>query len=151
AGGPAGGERPPLSTYARILLDAVAARGASFAQELQRAAGLLPAHFEMGLAQLIGHGLLTCDSFGGVRRLITPPSRRRGVMRQQPLTPAGRWSRFRPVPDAAPAAIAPIVRPALDEALVEFAGRQLLARYGVVFRRLLDRERLPVPWRDLAR
>jgi ATP-dependent Lhr-like helicase len=35
--------------------------------------------------------------------------------------------------------------------LVEFAARRLLARYGIVFRRVLDRERLPIPWRDLVR
>ena len=29
--------------------------------------------------------------------------------------------------------------------------RQLLRRTGVVFRRTLERERLPVPWRDVAR
>src|SRR5439155_23647169 len=34
---------------------------------------------------------------------------------------------------------------------VEFAARQLLARYGVVFRRLLERERIPVTWRELVR
>ncbi|MFN3484817.1 MAG: hypothetical protein ACK44W_04975, partial [Planctomycetota bacterium] len=34
---------------------------------------------------------------------------------------------------------------------VEFVARQLLRRTGVVFRRILERERLPVPWRDLVR
>jgi ATP-dependent Lhr-like helicase len=34
---------------------------------------------------------------------------------------------------------------------VEFAARRLLDRYGVVFRRVLDRERIPIPWRDLVR
>ena len=153
----AGDAEPPLSTYARTILDVIEARGASFAQELQRATGLLPSHFEMGLTQLIGQGLLTCDSFGGLRRLITPPSRRRGVVKHQPLTPAGRWSRFRPTPattmvvgDLRGADVAP-ARPPLDETLVEFVGRQLLTRYGVVFKRLIERERLPVPWHQLVR
>ncbi|MGH7731328.1 MAG: Lhr family helicase [Candidatus Eiseniibacteriota bacterium] len=158
AGASAGDEEPALSTYARTIFAVVEARGASFVQELQRAAGLLPEHFELGLTQLIGQGLLTCDSFGGMRRLITPPGRRRGVMRHQPLTPAGRWSRFRSAAGAAPdvralpgARASAGARPPLDDALVEFVGRQLLSRYGVVFRRLLERERLPVPWRDLVR
>ena len=34
---------------------------------------------------------------------------------------------------------------------IRFAARQLLARYGVVFKRLLERERIPVRWRDLVR
>ena len=139
-----------LSSYAHTLLDTLGERGACFTQELERAARLLPEHFEAGLTQLIGHGLVTCDSFGGLRRLITPPNRRRGVMKRAPLMPAGRWSAFRP-----PAAAVPDLGrrdPALlEDGLAEFAARQLLARYGVVFRRLLERERLPVAWRDLTR
>jgi ATP-dependent Lhr-like helicase len=137
----------PLSTYARTILDALDQRGASFAQELERATRLLPSHFEMGLTQLIGHGLVTCDSFGGLRRLITPPSRRRGVMKHTPLMPAGRWSRFRDdvvTVDGATGAAA-------TEEQAGFVARQFLTRYGVVFRRLLERERIPIPWRDLVR
>ena len=104
----------------------------------------------MGLTQLIGHGLVTCDSFGGLRRLITPPSKRRGVMRRVPLAPAGRWSRFRAARSIAgrPALGS---EPASDEREIELVARQLLSRYGVIFRKLLDRERIPVPWRDLVR
>jgi ATP-dependent Lhr-like helicase len=100
----------------------------------------------MGLTQLIGHGRITSDSFGGLRRLITPPSKRRGVMKRAHLTPAGRWSRFR---DDTPEEPAAPRTPADDQ--IEFVARQLLDRYGVVFRRLIDRERVPVPWRDLVR
>jgi ATP-dependent Lhr-like helicase len=145
--GAAPGNHGPLSTYARTILDALDRRGASFAQELERTTQLLPSHFEMGLTQLIGHGLVTCDSFGGLRRLITPPSKRRGVVRHAPLMPAGRWSRFRDdvvTIDGAGNAAA-------NEDQVTFIARQLLVRYGVVFRRLLERERIPVPWRDLVR
>jgi ATP-dependent Lhr-like helicase len=106
---------------------------------LQRGARLLPEHFEAGLTQLIGHGLVTCDSFGGLRRLITPPSRRKGPAKSAPLVPAGRWSPFRPqTSDGAERSPA-----AIDDALVEFTAHQLLARYGVVFRRLVERERIP--------
>ncbi|HET9325200.1 MAG TPA: DEAD/DEAH box helicase [Candidatus Eisenbacteria bacterium] len=132
-----------LGTYARLIAGVLETRGACFTQELERATSLLPSHFEMGLTQLIGHGMVTCDSFGGLRRLITPPSRRRGVLKASPLVPAGRWSRFRAAgPESA------IVR---DEDLVEFVAQRLLDRYGVVFRRLLERERIPVAWRDLVR
>src|SRR2546426_7431706 len=87
--------RPPRSTlfpYTTLFrsLTALDARGACFTRELERSSGLLPSHFEMGLAQLIGHGLVTCDSFGGLRRLVTPPSRRRGVMRRGPPLPPPR-------------------------------------------------------------
>ncbi len=133
----------PLGTYAREILAQLDARGASFAPELERRAALLPSHFEAGLAQLIAHGHVSCDSFGGLRRLVTPPSRRRGPARAQPLAPAGRWTRFRT--SDAPA------RAAFSEDEIEFTARRLIARYGVVFRRLIERERLPVPWRDLVR
>jgi ATP-dependent Lhr-like helicase len=121
-----------LSGPAKDLHAALLTKGAMFPQELARAAKLVPAHVEMGLGELIAQGLLTCDSFGALRWLIVPPSRRRG-----PMSTVGRWSLFRretlPAPDA------------------EFVARQLLRRTGVVFRRTIDREKLPVPWRDLAR
>ncbi len=139
---PAG--RPP-STYARKVLEALRARGPSFAPDLERGSGLLPEHFETGLVELIGRGVVTCDSFGGLRRLITPPSKRRGPARHAPFTPAGRWSLLRD--EASPAAGAETATPEL----VEFVARKLLDRYGVVFRRLLERERIPVPWRELVR
>jgi ATP-dependent Lhr-like helicase len=133
----------PLSTYAKTILAVLDKRGASFTQELERASGLLPSHFEMGLTQLIGHGRITSDSFMGLRRLITPPSKRRGVMAYAPLTPAGRWSRFRD--DATE------TQTTATEEQAEFVARHLLDRYGLVFRRLLERERIPVPWRDVVR
>ncbi|TMQ60203.1 MAG: DEAD/DEAH box helicase [Candidatus Eisenbacteria bacterium] len=144
--------REPLSSYAEILLDLLRSRGASFTQELQRESGLLPSHVEMGLAQLIGRGVVTCDSFSGLRRLITAPSRRRGVMRRAAFAPAGRWTSFRGTEATRGEGFARESRaqPASDAA-VEFAARRLLARYGVIFRRLLDRERIPVSWRDLVR
>jgi ATP-dependent Lhr-like helicase len=83
---------------------------------------------------------VTCDSFGGLRRLITPPSRRSSVLAAHALTPAGRWSRFR----------APALEPLAREEQAGRVARVLLARYGVVFRRMLERERIPLPWRELA-
>jgi len=133
-----------LSTYASTLLDVIRSRGSVFTQELQRASKLLPTQVEMGLAQLIGQGFVTCDSFGGLRRLITPPSRRRGVMKRAPYAPSGRWAMLRP---AAPA----VGNPENASSALELVARQLLARYGVVFRRVLERERIPIPWRDLVR
>jgi ATP-dependent Lhr-like helicase len=121
-----------LSGSAKDLHAALLSKGAMFPQELARAAKLVPAHVEMGLGELIAQGLLTCDSFGALRWLIVPPSRRRG-----PMSTVGRWSLFR--------------RETMPPPEVEFAARQLLRRTGVVLRRTIEREKLPVPWRDLAR
>ena len=133
-----------LSSHGRAVLSALESRGPSFTQDLQSASGLLASHFEMGLVELIGHGRISCDSFGGLRRLITPPSRRRGIMKRAPLTPAGRWWGRHSEAGADDSETTP-------EAGVELVGRRLLDRYGVVFKRMLTRERLPVPWRDLVR
>jgi ATP-dependent Lhr-like helicase len=121
-----------LSTYGRVLHDVLRARGALFSRDLERLSKLLPEHFESGLGELVGHGLLTNDSFRGLRQLLAPPSRRRIRVAGE-----GRWSLFRAEELPAPG--------------VEFAAEKLLDRWGVVFRTLLARERIPVPWRDLVR
>lgn len=121
-----------LSGAAKDLLDVLSKRGAMFPQELQKAAGLPPAFVETGLADLVAHGMVTCDSFAALRQLLTPPSKRR-----RPVKPVGRWSRFRTEPAEKPEA--------------EFAAMQLLRRTGVVFRKTLTRERIPVSWSALVR
>ncbi len=121
---------PELSGPAKELHEAFVARGAMFPQELARATRMLPAHIEMALSELISQGLLTCDSYGALRWLIIPPSRR------QPVTTVGRWSLFRRSGSPPP---------------VDFVARQMLKRTGVVFRRTLAREKHPIPWRDIAR
>jgi ATP-dependent Lhr-like helicase len=121
-----------LGAPAATIADVLAARGAMFHQDLARAARLLPVELETGLAELIGQGLLTCDSFAALRWLIVPASRRR-----VPLAGLGRFSLTRPEPAPEPP--------------LEFVARQLLRRTGVVFRRTIVREKQPIPWRDLVR
>jgi ATP-dependent Lhr-like helicase len=121
-----------LSGPAKDLHAALMTKGAMFPQELARAAKLVPAHVEMGLGELIAQGLLTCDSFGALRWLIVPPSKRRG-----PMSTVGRWSLFR--------------REALPPPGSRVHGAAAAAPHRVVFRRTIEREKMPVPWRDLAR
>jgi ATP-dependent Lhr-like helicase len=113
-------------------------RGALFLQELSRTARLPTAAVEEGLAALIGHGRVTCDSFAGLRWLLLPSWRRKGTSGLA----AGRWSLL----DRQPATSMPAAPTS-----AEFVARRLLRRTGVVFRRTLARERQPLPWRDLAR
>src|SRR5262249_31444424 len=61
-----------------------------------------------------------------------------GAMKRATLFTPGRWSRLRTAAAGEPAS-------------AEFVAARLLDRYGVMFRQLLERERLPVPWRDLVR
>jgi ATP-dependent Lhr-like helicase len=111
--------------------------------------GLLRSQVEEALAELVALGLVTSDSFGGLRALLVPSSERRpsanGRRRRRTasfgMEDAGRWALVR--------------RPAAPERggdAIEYVARALLTRYGVVFWRLLEREAawLP-PWRDLLR
>jgi ATP-dependent Lhr-like helicase len=118
------------------LLRAVAERGPTFPQNLPKIANLVPAHVEMALGELVARGLITCDSFAAVRQMITPPSRRRHA-----LQPVGRWCTFR--------TSTPPQHNKDD--LTEMMARQLLARTGVVCRRMLERERIPITWAALTR
>ncbi len=117
--------------YAAQIVEALAARGAAFPQELAAVTRLLPTQIEVGLAELVSRGAVTCDSFAALRGLVVPPSRR---TRRVPTV--GRWSLLRQGAMASP---------------LEFVARQLLRRTGVVFRRTVERERVPVPWWQLVR
>ncbi|HEX6317673.1 MAG TPA: DEAD/DEAH box helicase [Burkholderiales bacterium] len=119
-----------FSSEAKALREVLDRKGASFFDELVRATGLLPAFVERGLAELAGAGVATADSFAGLRALLAPPEKRRGLVET-----AGRWSLLSSVK--------------ADD--VEQIARTLLKRYGVVFRALLQRESQLPPWRDLGR
>ena len=137
----------PLSHSACAVLEALDQRGASFFGDLVNATGLLRTEVEKGLGELVAWGLVTSDSFAGLRALLVPSDRRRpigGFRRRGHIAPfgvetAGRWSRVR--------AAAPLP----EEAVAEAVAWQLLRRYGVVFRRLVTRETLLTPWRDILR
>src|SRR5690606_20322271 len=67
-----------VSGAAQRVLAALEARGASFFIELVQASGLLRVQVEEALGELVARGLVTADSFNGLRALLTPQSRRRG-------------------------------------------------------------------------
>jgi ATP-dependent Lhr-like helicase len=140
----------PLSHYARETLRALRESGPAFHQDLVARTGLLPAQVERGLAELASWGVVTADGMAGLRALIVPESERRarrpraGRGRQLRFTDdtlAGRWALLR---EGA-------FRLGDRELSVERWARQLLTRYGVVVRRLLEREPPLAPWRDVAR
>jgi ATP-dependent Lhr-like helicase len=127
-------ESAELPGRASELQETLEKRGAMFFQEIVRETRLPNMDVEQGLSELIGLGRVTCDSFGGLRWLIVPPSRRRPTG----LT-AGRWSLLR-------RGAGPALSPS-----PEFIARRLLQRTGVVFRKTLAREKQPVTWREIAR
>jgi ATP-dependent Lhr-like helicase len=126
---------PPLSPRARRALDALAERGASFFPDLASTTHLLPAELHDALRELVAAGLVTQDGFGAVRSLVSPVRghRRR---RHRPLAAPrsqGRWTTLSSPPSA-------------PEDAIDGWARQLLARYGIVFRDLLARESAAPPW-----
>jgi ATP-dependent Lhr-like helicase len=149
---PANGAAQP-SPRAGSVLDCLVSRGALFFDELPDAAHLLRPQVEEALGELVSLGLVTCDSFGGLRALLVPSSqrkplagfKRRGRVLAFDIESGGRWALIRrPQPNSG-----------ADEARAastEHAARALFSRYGVVFWRLLMQEPgwLP-PWRDLLR
>jgi len=157
----------PLSGSARAVYDRLAERGASFFGEIATGAGLLHTQVEEALSELVAWGLATADSFTGLRALLVPSnkrpplhavetgvgSRRRGRVSAFSMENAGRWSLLHVPPVPMAEEIAGVKKEEgpshpSDEA-IETVAWTLLARYGVVFRRLLERETLLPPWRDL--
>lgn len=149
--GPPGDVQP--SGRGQAVLHALQTYGASFFEELAEATGLLRPQVEDALGELVALGLVTSDSFGGLRALLVPSERRKSftgaTRRRRTLTfgmeDAGRWALTRRAPPDANA-------PQANAGTIEHIARTLLRRYGVVFWRLLAREAdwLP-PWRDLLR
>ena len=143
--------RPGLR--AQAVADCIREHGASFFDELVEGSELLRSQVEDALAELVALGIVTSDSFGGLRALLVPSDRRKpgaGGRRRRRSIPfgmedAGRWALAH---HSRPTQAGPQANP---EA-VEHVARRLLLRYGVVFWRLLEREAdwLP-PWRDLLR
>jgi ATP-dependent Lhr-like helicase len=140
---------PPTTGDASAVYDALKEHGALFFDDLVAATRVLPVQLEEALWDLVGRGIVTADGFAPLRQIMTPKraseARRHARYGSQrvgrSLTgPQGRWSLVR--------RFATATQP---EELAERAGMQLLARYGVVFRDLVAREHLGVPWRDIVR
>ncbi len=126
--------------------------GALFATDLLACTRMLPTHLEDALGELIARGLVTADSFVGLRSLIAERrditgravrSEPKGLLRRRPLNDvSGRWSlwrRSREVFTVADRA----------ERLQSWAW-QLIRRWGVVFRDLLAVEDGAPKWWELV-
>jgi len=130
----------------RDVFDALAVRGALFQTDLAVATGRLPGEIEDALWDGVARGLLTADGFRAVRSLFAQRSLAQTALGRHRLRrggqlasrTAGRWSLLpSPMADCDP-----------DE-LAEAVAEQLAVRWGVVFRDLLVRENIAVPWREV--
>jgi ATP-dependent Lhr-like helicase len=143
-----------LSVTSQAVFEALQSGGALFFSELVRRSALLPSQVEEALSQLAALGLVTSDSFDGLRALLVPSNKRPTFgrvtakrRRQKNLASiefAGRWSLL-------PRSVGGSNGAGPREAAIEKFARVLLRRYGIVFRRLLERESFPVTWYELGR
>ncbi len=148
-----------LSSATQGVRDALAVGGALFFTELVRRAGLLPSQVEEALSVLAALGFVTSDSFDGLRALLVPSNKRPTFRRNEgkrrrktnlaSIEFAGRWSLLRTEMISQLSGNG-AESSARNSALEKFA-RVLLRRYGVVFRRLLERESFPISWYELGR
>lgn len=143
-------DRTQLSSPAIQVLELLTAQGATFATDLARLADLLPSQMEDVLGELITFGFITADGFAGFRKLMEGKSgsegktghRRRGVHRfRNPRVSTGRWSLWRTETTSEELV--------LPNEVVEQWAWQLLRRWGVVFRDLLERESGAPRWFEL--
>lgn len=137
-----------LSSVAQDLRRVLGERGASFFADLAKGTNHLPAEVEGALWELVAAGVVTADGFDNLRALMDP-HRRRAEGRERARRPrysAGRWSLLR---QSLRTDCGPSQSKSARSFATEHMARQLLRRYGVVFRDLLQRESLVQSWRDL--
>jgi hypothetical protein len=118
---------------------------------------LFPSQVEQALIELIGLGVVTADSFDGVRALLVPSDQRPTFGRNEgkrrhkqnlaSIEFAGRWWLL----PRSRSSAAEDLRSRIHAAAAEKFAWTLLRRYGVVFRRLLDREASPISWYELGK
>ena len=134
-----------LSPAASEVADYLRQHGASFLMDVVKGTRRLPAEVEEALWELVVGGVVSGDGVAGLRRLLAGGrtrdrriSRAYGGGRTHGRSlPVGRWAMWQSPADVTPRTP--------DDAIA----RQLLRRYGVVFRDLLAREPVAPPWRVL--
>ena len=159
-------EEITFSTVTQIVYEFLKTRGASFFSDIVEGTKLLRAQVEEALAELVANGLVVSDSFTGLRALLTPSHRKtqaavRRKRREElyEMSSAGRWSILQRGTGSEDVSKSRDSRNArdrftsasVDQESAEKVARILLKRYGVVFKRLLEREGLVLPWRILLR
>jgi len=139
-------------SLAEKILDLLRTRGALFHSELAAALDARPVEVESALWELVARGHVGADGFQALRSLLgsridaakgrAGKRARRGMRRglaAGPLASAeGRWSLVVP-------------RETIEDldGVAEAIAEQLLMRWGIVFRDVVVRENLALPWREI--
>jgi ATP-dependent helicase Lhr and Lhr-like helicase len=150
-----------FSSTTQVVYEYLNIRGASFFSDIVDATRLLRSQVEESLAELVAAGVVVSDSFTGLRALLTPGSRKTQAAsrrkHRQPvydMASAGRWSilnRVSTTTSQPQGSRSSSWTTSTDPETTEQVARILLKRYGVVFKRLLEREGIVLPWRVLLR
>ncbi len=149
-----------LSSTAQSLLTALQQYGACFFVDLVQHTGMLRTQVENALGELAANGLVHSDSFIGLRALITPQQKRPGFARRsrrrsvqsQPLNHidnAGRWAIITAANSNEQDKQTVSQWLSTPYEVLEHIAWVLLHRYGVVFRKILEREQQLPAWREL--
>ncbi|GIV35135.1 MAG: ATP-dependent DNA helicase [Chitinophagales bacterium] len=136
-----------LSPLARRVTELLNNQGATFFHDLVNKTQSLPLQVEKALAELVASGLVTADSYTGLRALLAPArfASGRALRPSFSMEQAGRWSLIDYNCEAADTS------PSGQRKKLETIIKILLKRYGIVFRRLAEREYLIPPWWELVR
>lgn len=164
-----------LSHNARRVLELLQTGGALFFSEVCRRSGLLPTQVEEAFGELVTLGIVTADGFDGLRALMLPSDRRPALGRADTgrrkrgassVEFAGRWSLLRSPVSVSEDGAQPLMTTKARTfhrmqggpentcerlAAIETGARVLLRRYGILFKRLLEREALDVSWYELGK
>ncbi len=137
-------EAPLLSGEAVKVLEVLKKNGASFFDDIIKETRLFDSQAEDALGELISASMITSDSFTGLRALLIPDKYKTnaGSSRHSltfDMSAAGRWSQMQHKTAEA----------SKDD--LEQIAWALLRRYGVIFRKVVERENLVPPWRDLVK
>src|SRR3954470_671310 len=128
-----------ITADAHRVLECLRTRGALFFSDLRQLTGLDDDAARSAVGMLVAAGLATSDGFSGLRALVWSANGRPPTLDRR-ATFAGRWSDVPVAPGGA-----------IETDAMDAQAWALLRRYGVVFRRVLAREPLAAPWRDLVR
>jgi ATP-dependent Lhr-like helicase len=144
--------RPALSSRAAAVAEHLEARGASFPTEIGAALRLLPAELDAAIGELVATGVATLDGVAALRRIAGIVRRRNGrAARAGGARAHARFVRHRGAARLGGEGRVTLLdraRAEPEDAPEQRAG-QLLRRWGVLFRDLLEREPAAPAWREL--
>jgi ATP-dependent helicase Lhr and Lhr-like helicase len=134
-----------FSNNALLVHRCLTEKGACFFDQIVEGTKLFKVQVEDAVSELVAAGMITSDSYTGLRALLVPSKYRLNGNRKQiafTMEQAGRWSLSEGLKESDQAD---------EKNYLEMTARALLRRYGVVFRKIADHENITPPWRDLVR